>query len=77
MQASAHTHTLRTYAATSARPLASGRAEFGPSKADGAKGELLCLGEGGDSLQVAAKEGGVAFLLIAGKPIGEPCVQYG
>jgi hypothetical protein len=31
----------------------------------------------GDSVRIAAGEGGVRLLFLAGKPIGEPVVQYG
>ncbi len=37
---------------------------------------LAVLGEG-DQVEIAAGEAGARFILVAGKPIGEPVVQYG
>jgi redox-sensitive bicupin YhaK (pirin superfamily) len=37
---------------------------------------LAVLGKG-DQVGVAAGEGGARFILVAGRPIGEPVVQYG
>ena len=35
------------------------------------------LGDNGDRIALTAGESGARLLLIAGKPIGEPVVQYG
>jgi hypothetical protein len=37
---------------------------------------LAVLGEG-DTVEIAAAEAGARFILVAGRPIGEPVVQYG
>ena len=37
---------------------------------------LAVLGEG-DQVEIVAGEAGARFILVAGKPIGEPVVQYG
>ncbi len=39
-------------------------------------GHLVCFGDG-DQVSVAAETEGVRFLLISGKPIGEPIAWYG
>ncbi len=38
---------------------------------------VLYGGDGGDSVEVTAGDKGVRFLLISGKPIGEPVAWYG
>lgn len=52
-----------------------GSAIVGPSKAKIARGELAVLGPG-DTLSATSDDGG-RFLLLAGKPIGEPVARYG
>ena len=39
--------------------------------------QALVLGKGSCISATTESEGGMRFLLIAGKPIGEPIVQYG
>jgi redox-sensitive bicupin YhaK (pirin superfamily) len=57
-----------------------GAGEFGASGEGGGRllqaGRLGVLGDG-DAVAVAAGDEGVRFLLIAGRPIGEPIARYG
>ena len=41
-----------------------------------AKHTLAVLGEG-DTVEIVAGSAGARFILVAGRPIGEPVVQYG
>ena len=40
------------------------------------KHTLAVLGEG-DTVEIVADASGARFILVAGRPIGEPVVQYG
>jgi quercetin 2,3-dioxygenase len=51
-----------------------GDADFGGSFASAAR--MLIFGEG-DSIEVKAGKTGAKFLLISGKPLGEPIARYG
>ena len=39
--------------------------------------EMAVLGESGETVEVTAGEQGARFILVAGRPLGEPVVQYG
>jgi redox-sensitive bicupin YhaK (pirin superfamily) len=54
-----------------------GRGFFDETKTNPVENGSLCLYEDGDYIQVAAGEEPVRFLLISGKPIGEPIAWYG
>ncbi len=56
-------------------PLYSGESD--PSKdATCAKGETVLFGDG-DAVQITAGEKGLRFLLVSGRPLGEPVAWYG
>lgn len=61
----------------------SGSGSFGCGDGSGAAGTVsgphatLVLDAAGDVLHVVSGRDGVRFMLIAGKPLGEPVVQYG
>jgi redox-sensitive bicupin YhaK (pirin superfamily) len=51
-----------------------GGADFGGTKVDATR--LVVFGRG-SKVQIKAGEGGTRFLLISGKPLGEPIARYG
>jgi len=57
----------------------SGEARYGADDAKAAVGahETVILTVEGDGLLVVAKDSAAEFVLISGKPIGEPIVQHG
>jgi redox-sensitive bicupin YhaK (pirin superfamily) len=54
-----------------------GRGSFAPESGDTADAEHLVLYEDGDAVAVEAREEELRFLLISGKPIGEPVAWRG
>lgn len=54
-----------------------GNGNFGPDQDRPVEKETLVIFEDGDHLKVSAGERGLRFLLISGKPIGEPVAWYG
>ena len=54
-----------------------GEALVGEERKPVARRAAGVLSSTGESVRVEAKEGGARLLLIAGRPIGEPVVQYG
>jgi len=53
-----------------------GQAEIGESRTKAIRGDLAVLGPGRDVL-VTASDAAARFILVAGKPLGEPVVRYG
>jgi redox-sensitive bicupin YhaK (pirin superfamily) len=55
-----------------------GEGDFGPGKVEAppSAGTLVHYGDG-DEVTVTAGDGGVRFLLVSGRPIGEPVAWYG
>ena len=54
-----------------------GAGTFGPGQDRPVKKETLVIFEDGDHLTASAGEQNLRFLLISGKPIGEPVAWYG
>ncbi|HXN05597.1 MAG TPA: pirin family protein [Nitrospiria bacterium] len=66
-------HTVFAY-------VVAGRAEFSDSAQSGSQigpGNLVLYYHEGDQIEVQTGESGVRFLLLAGKPLGEPIAWYG
>lgn len=66
-------HTVFAY-------VVSGRAEFGEAAQSGSligPGNLVLYYHEGDQIEIQTGETGVRFLLLAGKPLGEPIAWYG
>ncbi|KAI9199268.1 RmlC-like cupin domain-containing protein [Polychytrium aggregatum] len=55
----------------------SGSALFGSEGTKGEPHSTLVLSRGGSTIRVETKDQSARFVLIAGKPIGEPIVQHG
>jgi len=54
-----------------------GKGHFDPNNDQLISAENLVIFDDGDSVRITTKDGSVRFLLISGKPIGEPVAWYG